>query len=351
MPKVKSAVIGTGEISAEHLKFLANAKTTQLVGVCDLSRAAARYAAKTFGADNDYTDYKQMLDDAKPDVVHVLTPPQSHVPITTDCLDAGAHVICEKPITLGHEQFTSLYNHAQQKQKRLIEDHNYRFNKPILKIEKLIADGTLGDVLEVDIRMALNIRGAGGRFADTNLPNPAHKLPAGVIHDFITHLSYLALRFIPDPDKVRAAWTNHQGDDLFKYDDLDALLIAGNKHARIRFSCRTQPDCFAITVRGTRAEVQTDLFHPFMRLIKPRTGGEKLAPVVNQLANGLSLVGSSLGTLRNKLMQRSPYEGLHTLLNQTYIALKNDAEPPVTFDDMDRASRLIDQMLAGENRI
>jgi predicted dehydrogenase len=347
---VKSAVIGTGEISAEHLGFLAKSKAADLVGVCDLSRAAAGYAAKTFGALKAYTDYKQMLDEAKPEVVHVLTPPQSHVALATDCLDAGAHVICEKPITLRHDQFTSLWNHANDRGKRLVEDHNYRFNRPVLHIEKLLADGVLGDVSEVDVRMALKIRG-GGRFADRNMPNPAHKLPAGVIHDFITHLSYLVLRFFPDPGKVSAAWTNHGNDDLFKYDDLDAILIAGDKHARIRFSCRTAPDCFALTVRGTKAEVQTDLFHPFMRLQKPRTGGEKLAPVVNQLANGLQLVGSSFATLRNKLMQRSPYEGLHTFLTRTYDALEHDSEPPVTFDDMDRASRLIDQMLLEGNRV
>ena len=347
---MKSAVIGTGEISAEHLGYLAKCTVTKLVGVCDLSRAAADYAAKTFGAEKAYTDYKTMLDEAKPDVVHVLTPPKSHVPITTDCLDAGAHVICEKPITLGHDQFLSLYDHAKGKGKCLVEDHNYRFNRPILHIEKLLADGELGEVSEVDVRMALKIRD-GGRFADRNLPNPVHQLPAGVIHDFITHLTYLTLRFFPDPDKVAAAWTNHGDDELFKYDDLDAILIAGDKHARIRFSCRTSPDCFALTVRGTRGEVQTDLFHPYMRLQKPRTGGEKLSPVTNQLANGLQLVGSSFATLRNKLMQRSPYEGLHTFLGRTYDALANDTQPPVTFVDMDRTSRLIDRMLSEEGRV
>lgn len=346
---MKSAVIGTGEISAEHLGYLAKSRSVDLVGVCDLSPAAADYAAKTFGAQKAYTDYKLMLDEAKPDVVHVLTPPQTHVPLSTDCLDAGAHVICEKPITLGHGQFLSLWQHAQSKNKQLVEDHNYRFNRPVLHIEKLLADGVLGDVMEVDVRMALKIRD-GGRFADRNLPNPAHKLPAGVIHDFITHLIYLVLRFFPDPDKVSAAWTNHGNDDLFKYDDLDAILIAGSKHARIRFSCRTSPDVFALTVRGTKAEVQTDLFHPFMRLMKPRTGGEKLSPVTNQLANGLQLVGSSFATLRNKLMQRSPYEGLHRFLARTYDALEHDTEPPVTFDDMDRTSRVIDQMLLEGNR-
>ena len=171
---MKSAVIGTGEISAEHLGYLAKHTGIELVGVCDLSRAAAEYAAKTFGAAKAYTDYKLMLDEAKPEVVHVLTPPQTHVPISTDCLDAGAHVICEKPITLGHAQFLSLWEHAQSKNKRLIEDHNYRFNRPILDIEKLLAAGQLGEVMEVDVRMALKIRD-GGRFADRNLPNPAHK--------------------------------------------------------------------------------------------------------------------------------------------------------------------------------
>jgi len=341
---VKAAVIGTGEISAEHLKFLADGRTAELVGVCDLSRAAASYAAKTFGAKQAYTDYRQMLDKAKPDVVHVLTPPQTHVALTTDCLDAGAHVICEKPVTLGHDQFTQLWAHAQSKDRKLIEDHNYRFNRPVLAIEKLIEQGVLGEVMEVDVRMALAIRD-GGRFADQNLPCPAHQFPAGVIHDFITHLSYLALRFMPDPDKVNAVWSNHEGGDLFKYDDLDATLIADDKHGRIRFSCRTGPDCFALTVRGTIAEIQTDLFHPYMRLIKPRTGGDKLSPVVNQLANGLSLVGSSWSTLCNKLMQRTPYEGLQTFLSRTYDALKHNTEPPVSFDDMDRTSRLIDRML------
>ncbi len=346
---MKSAVIGTGEISAEHLGYLAKSTAINLVGVCDLSRAAAEYAAKSFGAAKAYMDYKQMLDEAKPDVVHVLTPPQTHVPISMDCLDAGAHVICEKPITLGHSEFVKLYEHAKSKNKCLVEDHNYRFNRPILEIERLRKDGVLGEVMEVDVRMALKIRD-GGRFADRNLPNPAHKLPAGVIHDFITHLTYLALNFIPDPDKVSAAWTNHGNDDLFKYDDLDAILIAGEKHARIRFSCRTAPDVFAVTVRGTKGEVQTDLFHPFMRLLKPRVGGSKLSPVTNQFANGAQLMSSSFKTLWNKLMQRTPYEGLHRFLDQTYDALKREVQPPVTFEDMDRTSRVIDQMLAEENR-
>ncbi|HEY9887968.1 MAG TPA: Gfo/Idh/MocA family oxidoreductase, partial [Candidatus Obscuribacterales bacterium] len=97
--QLKAAVIGAGAISKEHLAFLSQSPQATLVGVCDLSAAAAKYGAQRYGAQGAYTDYKKMLAEAKPDVVHVLTPPNTHKMIATDCLQAGAHVLCEKPIT------------------------------------------------------------------------------------------------------------------------------------------------------------------------------------------------------------------------------------------------------------
>src|SRR5690606_20316135 len=109
--------------------------------------------------------------------------------------------------------------------RRLIENHNYRFNRPWLAIERAVASGQLGDVREVEVRLCLPLRGPGGRYADANLPHPSHRLPAGVLHEFITHLCYLALRFVPEPiDHVRAVWSNHGGGPLFRYDDLDAIV-------------------------------------------------------------------------------------------------------------------------------
>lgn len=189
---LKAAVIGTGAISKEHLSFLSKCDLAHLVGVCDISLAAAQYAARQFQANTAYTDYRQMLEVAKPDVVHILTPPNSHKAIATDCLQAGAHVICEKPITLTYDEFKDLWSIAQSCDRHLIEDQNYRFNEPILAIVQLIKDGILGEVQEVEVRMALDIR-SGGRYSDENLPSPMHQYPAGVIHDFLTHLCYLTL--------------------------------------------------------------------------------------------------------------------------------------------------------------
>ncbi|MEO0645682.1 MAG: Gfo/Idh/MocA family oxidoreductase [Cyanobacteria bacterium J06650_10] len=350
---LKSAVIGTGVISKQHLSFLQGSELANIVGVCDLSPAAANYAADTFGAVAAYTNYTEMLEKAKPDVVHILTPPKTHFPIATDCLQAGSHVICEKPVAPSYTEFKDLWKISRDCDRVLIEDHNYRFNGPVREIKDIVAAGDLGEIQDVEIRIALNVR-SGGRYADTNLPSPSHKMPAGVIHDFITHLSYLLLEFLPDIDfdRISAAWSNHAGDELFKYDDLDALVISRDgSHGRLRFSCSTSPECFSLTVRGDKGYAETDLFQPYLRCVKPRSGGQQLSPLVNHFVNGWSLVGASARNFKNKVMQKTPYEGLHYLLGQTYATLSVGQAPPISFDDMARTSQLVEALLAEENRL
>ncbi|XAL98728.1 Gfo/Idh/MocA family oxidoreductase [Phycisphaeraceae bacterium D3-23] len=353
---MKAAVIGTGVICEQHLVGLKRVDAARLVAVCDLSPAMASYTADRFGADATYTDYQRMLDEAKPDVVHVLTPPPTHLRIVTDCLDAGAHVFVEKPAAPTYGELEKLMDASKRTGRALVEDHNYRFNTTVQQIEKLVEEGELGTVGEVEVRMVLGIRGEGGRFADRHLRHPSHDMPAGVIHEFITHLAYLALMFVPrdtprDFDRVSALWSNHGGGDHFRYDDLDATAIVGKTHLRIRSSCHTGPDCFVLTVRGSEGYAETDLFQPFVRVVKPRKGGKQLSPLVNQFANGMTLVNASARNFRDKIMQRSAYEGLHELVERVYDALRDGRPMPVSLDDMDSTSRLVDALVAGQETV
>lgn len=343
--KLKAAVIGAGAISKEHLSFLSETPQAQLVGVCDLSAAAASYAAKRYGAKQAYTDYKEMLSNASPDVVHVLTPPNTHKMIATDCLQAGAHVLCEKPITPTLEEFKELWEIAKSCDRQLMEDQNYLFNEPILAIQKLVNQGELGDIQDVEIRVGLDVRGEGGRFADENLPNPIHRMPAGVIHDVITHMVYLALPYLPSVDQVKAVWNNHGGGELFKYDDLDAIVIGGQTHVRFRFSAYTQPECFMVFVRGDRGYAETDLFQPYLRTVVPRSGGKQLSPLINHFANGTTLVSASVRNFYRKVMQITPYEGLSKLLDKTYYALAHGQDLPISYQQMERTLSLIEALL------
>jgi len=347
---LRAATIGAGKISEEHLRFLSASPRARLVGVCDISPAVADFAARKFNAQAAYTDYARMLADARPDIVHILTPAATHPRLVSDCLNAGAHVIVEKPVAPTHGQFMELWNLAQSKDRRLVEDHNYRFNAPVLTIEKLVNDGTLGEVREVEVRMSLPLRAPGGRYADTSLPHSSHALPAGVLHEFVTHLCYLALRFMPAVERVAARWSNQDSDGLFKFDDLDAMIFAGAVHGRIRFSSAGGPDCFVLTVRGTRGWASTDLFQPYVRVVAPR-GGRRSSGPIHLIAEGWEMLGAGFNGFRNRVMQRTAYEGLRTFLERTYDALCRGDEPPVSFADMDRVSRLIDAMVDEANRI
>jgi hypothetical protein len=149
---------------------------------------------------------------------------------------------------------------------------------------------------------------------------------------------------------VRAAWSKHGAERLFCHDDLDALVIGGPVHGRIRFTSHALPETFAVVVRGTKGYAETDLFQPHLRVVRPRKGGEQLTPLLNHFANGAGLVRASVAGFRNKVMQKTPYEGLWTFLGRTYDALRHDEEPPVTYDDMDKASRLVDALLDEKNR-
>lgn len=347
---LSAAIIGTGKISEEHLQFLGASQLGRVAAVCDLSPTVAKWTADRAACEHWYTDYRAMLAESDADVVHVLTPPHTHTTIVAECLEAGRHVIVEKPVAPTRDEFRRLWALSQAHGVRLIEDQNYRFNEPILAMERILYNGDLGEVREVDVRMALGIRGEGNRYADLNLPHPSHEMPAGVLHEFLTHLCYLLLRFTGGFDHVAAAWRNHGGDDLFKFDELDALVMRGPIHGRIRFSCATFPDCFTVTVRGSEATVSTDLFQPHVLHTRPRKAGP-FAPLINLCDAGRTLKRAARVGAWNKIAQKTPYEGLQRLLGEVYTALAGGSEPPVTFDDMDIAAALIDAMLEEGNGI
>lgn len=345
------------------------------MGVCDLSRIAATVAAERFHARRAYTDAAVMLAEARPDVVHVLTPPQSHVPLCRQAIEAGAHVICEKPITATYPELAALHAFAREHGRHLVEDHNYRFNPTVLAMESMVEQGGVGTVSDVEVRMQLDIRGEG-RFSDTHFPHPAHRLPCGIIHDFITHLCYLTLRFVPaarsadaptaglpptEPrhpfQRISAFWSNHgEGPgDVFRFDDLDATLLAGAVHARIRYSSYAHPTCFTIRVTGDRGELSTDLFLPHVRFNRVR-GHAQLSPLVNQITEGLTLIGSALNNFQRKVMQKTAYEGMQAFLGLVYDALSQEGlhrqslAMPVTWADMAATSALVDDLLAPEHQ-
>jgi predicted dehydrogenase len=345
------AVIGAGGIATAHLDALTRVDNVDIVSICDSSLMAAQFAAERYGVGRTDTSAAQMFDDLHLDVVHILTPPESHVALCEMALDAGAHVICEKPLALNGPSARALMDRAAAAHLKLTEDHNYRFNDEVQAVVDAVNSGVLGDVHDVEVSMALGIS-SGGPFADPTLIHPAHRLPAGAVHDLVPHLVYLGRLFVPaPPDEIWADWRNSSGLAHVRYDSLDAIMVSGQQRVRLRFDPHTKPERFTVIVRGSRGSMEVELFQSTIKRTIPRVVGEQLSPLANQIIGGVRSTQGAAVNFWNKVTKlRSPIHGLHRFVHLTYGALSDGTALPVAADDVIVTADLVDALLAAGGR-
>jgi len=341
---VRAAVIGCGAIAAQHLPFLSKSPLVELVAVCDSSPAAADFARQRFEAGQAFTDVPSMLQHAKPEVVHVLTPPHTHGTLVKACLDAGAHVICEKPLAPTVGETAELLDHAEQRGRMLFESRNYLFNDPVIWLRESQAEGRLGELLEVDLLLSVDF--LSGVFGDRNLAGPAVDLPGGAVHDFLPHLAYLFLHFAGqggEVGKVVGELGNRSGNSRAGYDFLDALVTAGQVRGRLRITADVRPEAFRVHLRGDRGSIETDLFNPYLRFEGPPNVGKRSS--LGQIVNGLTLFRAGFSNFANKVMQHGTYHGIPRMLETMYKAFQGTGSAPFARDEMIDSARLVDRLV------
>jgi predicted dehydrogenase len=348
---MKAALIGAGQIARQHLACLKELPGVEVVGVCDLSRAMAESAAERFGVPNWFVDSRALLEQARPDVVHVTTPPTSHYPLAMAALDAGAHVILEKPATVTFAQLETLVGHARSKGRALVEDYNYLYNGATRKILGLIDSGDFGEVTHVEVFLCLDILGEGSPFADPNAPHPCLSMAGGAIADFLTHLACLAHAFVGPHSRVSTTWSKRSSGPL-PSDEVRALVVAERGTALLAFSAHSQPDAFWLRVYGTKMQATADLFETRLSIRRARGGPKPLRPLFNSLDEAKAVRNSAFGTLRRKL-DGGPgaYEGLWALLAGTYKALGSGVTPPITPRQVVEVNRLVADLTASEHQL
>jgi predicted dehydrogenase len=343
---IKAALIGTGQIARQHLSCLSELPEVDVLGVCDLSPSLAESTAERFGIPAWYTDHRRLLDEVRPDVVHVTTPPISHFPLAMAALDAGAHVIVEKPATVTRAELETLIDHASQRGRVLVEDYNYIFNDAPRKILALMDSGDFGSVIHVDILICIDILAPGSTFADPNAPHPCLSMVGGVIADFLPHLASLAHLFIGPHRSARTLWSKRgTRPSLLLSDEFRALVDADRGSALLGFSANTQPDAFWLRVYGEKMQAVANLFETRLTIDRVIGGLKPLRPLFNGLREARDVRRAALGGLTRKLSGGpGAYEGLWDLLAQTYRAIGAGSEPPITPRQIIEVNHLVDDL-------
>jgi predicted dehydrogenase len=147
--KLRVAIIGCGGIAnGKHLPSLKKLEQVEMVAFCDIEIKKAEKAAIEYGTPEAvvYKNYKQLLEDESIDVVHVLTPNISHAEISIASMEAGKHVMCEKPMAKTSEEAKLMVETAERTGKKLTIGYNNRFRPDSQYLHNVCKQGDLGEV-------------------------------------------------------------------------------------------------------------------------------------------------------------------------------------------------------------
>jgi predicted dehydrogenase len=350
---LRACIVGAGQIAKQHLACLRQLPGVEIAGVCDRSPAAAEAAAERFGVGRWFADYGQMLREIAPDIVHVTTPFDSHFPLAMSALDAGAHVIVEKPMTVDPVQCRALLARAAALGRHVVEDHNYLFNASVQRLSKIVRSPDAGRIVHVEVSVCLDLFGPGSRMNDRGAPHPALATPGGAATEFLTHFASLTNAFVGTHRAVRLIWPEPMnGVDAIRGAEFRAMVEAEAGTASLLFSGTSGPDAAWLRVHCTNLRAEAGLFEPRLSVQRIRGGPRPLMPLVNGLAEAAAAVRGSVGGLWRKLAGGpGTYDGLWELLARTYAALRSGGEMPVTPAQIESVSRLVDALTDAANRV
>ena len=149
MSKLRVAVIGTGFVGRVHVENIRRQPDAEIVAIADQTGALAAQFGTALGIARTSGDYRELLADPDIDAVHICTPNHTHYAIARDAINAGKHVICEKPLAMTSEEAQGLVDLARQMGVVHATSYNLRFYPNVAQMRRMVATGQVGDVLAV----------------------------------------------------------------------------------------------------------------------------------------------------------------------------------------------------------
>jgi predicted dehydrogenase len=147
MKPIRAVVIGTGWwATTTHIPALEQHEDVELVALCDIDASRLEAAASAFEVERRYTDHREMLENERPDAVVVATTHATHFAVARDCLEAGAHVLIEKPMTLSAHDARILCDLAKRNGRGLLVGYPGNYTSNARKVRSDLESGRFGQI-------------------------------------------------------------------------------------------------------------------------------------------------------------------------------------------------------------
>lgn len=186
---LRVAIVGCGKIAEQHVLAVKRLAGATLVGTCDTEPLMAKQLAERHGIACATGSLGELLSVARPDVVHITTPPASHFDVARQCMRAGCHVYVEKPFTVDATEARELFAQARANDVCITAGHNLQYTWESLEARGLIKKQFLGGA-PVHIESYYTYNFGDAQYAKALLGDSNHwvrRLPGQLLHNIISH--------------------------------------------------------------------------------------------------------------------------------------------------------------------
>jgi predicted dehydrogenase len=352
---LRVAIIGCGKIADQHVQAVQRIPGSRIVAVCDREPLMAQQLAERFAIEGCHADVQQMLEQARPDVVHVTTPPQSHHDIGVQCLAAGSHVYLEKPFTVTAPEAEALIRAAGKHGRSVTAGHNYQFCPEVLAMRRLIDDGFLGG-RPVHLASHWSYDLGDLNYVGPLLGNPDHwvrRLPGQLQHNIVSHGIARLAEYLDDDIPVLVA-SAHQSEQLRRLGGQDVMdelrVMLRDRHgttATFSFSTQVKPGLNRFEVHGPVNSLTVD--HASCSVVRHVGKSYKsyltfMIPPLNSAREHLANAWrNTTNILRWRLYQDS---GVKELVQRFHQSIADGTPPPIPYREIVLTARIMDEIFA-----
>jgi predicted dehydrogenase len=348
---LKVAIVGCGKIADSHASQIQRIEGCEIVGVCDKEELMAIQLYERFPIKRYFTSIGNLLEETKPDVVHITTPPQSHLEIGLQCLESGCHIFVEKPFTLNTKEAEVLIDVANKTGLKVTVGHDAQFSEVSKRMRKLVQDGYIGNA-PVHIESTWCYDLSDVTYAKAFLGDKQHwmrKLPGGLLHNIINHgVAKIAEFFTSDsPHIIAHGFVSPFLRKLGEEELIDELRVILHEErgttAYFTFSSQMHPSLNQFYIYGTKNGLMLDENRRF--LIKLSAGNFK--SYANHFIPPVLYAGEYIKNLIQnvRLFLKTDFHmdsGKKYLIESFYRSITDDASLPIPYREILLTSRIMD---------
>ena len=216
---IKFAIIGCGRIAQRHAEHIV--KVGKLVAICDIVAEKADALANQYGAKAHYDIVDLLSIEKDIDVVSICSPNGLHATHSILSLNAGFHVLCEKPMAISASDCGKMIQAAEKANRRLFAIKQNRFNPPVAAVKKIIDEGKLGNILSVQLSCFWN---RNNEYYENSWKGTAD-LDGGTLYTQFSHFVDLLYWMIGDVDEVFSYTSNYMHKGIIDFEDTGVVIL------------------------------------------------------------------------------------------------------------------------------